>query len=216
MILCKYSKTGSSVYVPHLDVLRDVGRAVRRANLDISYSEGFNPHMLLFFSQPLPLGMVSLCEYFCAVSKEKPSVFMEALNSKLPVGLRIIAAAECDNANVHALISHAEYRFKGEKTFTAGGLNGIMSRIEIKIPLKTKKGVSETDIRPRIFALKEDNGDALATVSCGRENLRADALGRYLAEEFEMTDIPEAVKERAFAMTDGKLKPVDDIFNLCI
>ena len=56
MILCKFTKIDSAVYIPHLDMLREMGRAVRRADLSVRFSEGFNPHMLLYFSQPLPLG----------------------------------------------------------------------------------------------------------------------------------------------------------------
>ena len=50
MILCKFTKIDSAVYIPHLDMLREMGRAVRRADLSVRFSEGFNPHMLLYFS----------------------------------------------------------------------------------------------------------------------------------------------------------------------
>lgn len=215
MILCKYSKLGGSIYVPHLDVLREVGRAVRRANLQINFSEGFNPHMLLFFSQPLPLGMRSECEYFCAVSDESPDKFMNGMNAKLPQGLRILAAVRCEDSNVHALTQYAGFRYtSSQHSFTEQGLDSIMSRIEIKIPLKTKKGINETDIRPRIHSLKAVCGAAEAILGCGKENLRGDVFGSYLAQQFKLGDDVDVVKRDAYTVADGKLVSIDEIYGI--
>ena len=213
MILCKFTKIDSAVYTPHLDLLREMGRAVRRANLNVRFSEGFNPNMLLFFSQPLPLGLASTAEYFCADSDEDPSVFADGLNKKLPRGVRILSAVRCEKASVHSEISHAEYRFKSEKELSNDAIKSIMSRITLEIPVKTKKGMANSDVRARLYSLVKDRADVLAVLGCGTENLRADSFGNYLCSEFDLGEY-EVTKERSFISKDGALKTVDEVYGL--
>ena len=49
-------------YISHLDVMRCMSRAVRRARLPLWYTEGFNPHPYMMFALPLSLGFSSQCE----------------------------------------------------------------------------------------------------------------------------------------------------------
>lgn len=53
---------GMSRYVSHLDLMRAMTRAVRRAEVPLWYTEGFNPHPYITFALPLSLGMESLYE----------------------------------------------------------------------------------------------------------------------------------------------------------
>ncbi|NMP37336.1 MAG: DUF2344 domain-containing protein [Clostridiales bacterium] len=57
-----FKKTGSAKYISHLDLNRFVARALRRAQLPLWYTEGFNPRPHTAFSLPLPLGVESVCE----------------------------------------------------------------------------------------------------------------------------------------------------------
>lgn len=57
-----FKKMGMSRYVSHLDLMRAMTRAVRRAEVPLWYTEGFNPHPYITFALPLSLGMESLCE----------------------------------------------------------------------------------------------------------------------------------------------------------
>ena len=44
-------------HIGHLDLMRAMQRALRRSNLPLRYSQGFNPHILLNFAAPLSVGM---------------------------------------------------------------------------------------------------------------------------------------------------------------
>ena len=57
-----FSKRGRAIYISHLDLMRAMSRAVRRAGLPLWYTEGFNPHPYLSFALPLPLGQEGLRE----------------------------------------------------------------------------------------------------------------------------------------------------------
>ena len=57
-----YEKTGRAKYISHLDINRCMQRALRRAEIPVWYTEGFNPHPYTTFALPLSLGYESLCE----------------------------------------------------------------------------------------------------------------------------------------------------------
>lgn len=91
-----FSKQGRVKYVSHLDIMRCMTRAVRRANIPLWYTEGFNPHPYLNFLQPMPLGIEGLNEPLDIriegdISNEK---IMENLNNVLPVGIKVIRVTE--------------------------------------------------------------------------------------------------------------------------
>lgn len=65
-IRIKYAKTGVLRYIGHLDVMRYFQKAIRRAGLDVAYSQGYSPHQLITFAAPLGLGITSEGEYFDA------------------------------------------------------------------------------------------------------------------------------------------------------
>ena len=45
-------------HIGHLDIMRTMQRALRRSGLPVSYSKGFNPHILLGFASALSVGAV--------------------------------------------------------------------------------------------------------------------------------------------------------------
>ena len=52
-----FEKTPRLRMIGHLDLMRAMQRALRRSDLPLRYSQGFNPHILLSFAAPLSLGM---------------------------------------------------------------------------------------------------------------------------------------------------------------
>ena len=69
-------------------MMRYFQKAIRRANIDICYSEGFSPHQIMSFAAPLGVGITSDVEYFdiegnsSLTSKEA----LDALNSTMVEG----------------------------------------------------------------------------------------------------------------------------------
>ena len=59
----RFAKRGALVFVSHLDFAHSFIRALKRAEIHIKYSEGFNPHPKLVFALPLSVGMVGENEY---------------------------------------------------------------------------------------------------------------------------------------------------------
>ncbi len=91
----RYSKTGSSRFLGHLELMTVVIRAIRRAGVPIKYSQGFHPMPKLSFGQPLPVGIESLEEYLDMELSEanEPGEVLNKLNSEMPEGLQFLSAA---------------------------------------------------------------------------------------------------------------------------
>ena len=49
----KFSKQGPMKFIGHLDVMRFFQKVMRRAEVNIRYSEGFSPHQIMSFAAPL-------------------------------------------------------------------------------------------------------------------------------------------------------------------
>jgi radical SAM family uncharacterized protein/radical SAM-linked protein len=86
----RFAKTGALRYLSHLELFRAFYRACRRANLPLSFSEGFNPHPRISFAPPLPVGVEGEGEL---VDVELAAPFpaagaVEALNATMPAGIR--------------------------------------------------------------------------------------------------------------------------------
>ncbi|NLY60794.1 MAG: DUF2344 domain-containing protein, partial [Clostridiales bacterium] len=52
-IVVKYTIGEKVKYISHLDFMRAVQRALRRAEIPVAYSKGFNPHPRLSFASAL-------------------------------------------------------------------------------------------------------------------------------------------------------------------
>ena len=58
-IRIKFRKYGTMKFIGHLDVMRYFQKAIRRAEVNIRYSEGFSPHQIMSFAAPLGVGITS-------------------------------------------------------------------------------------------------------------------------------------------------------------
>lgn len=93
-IKIEYSKGEEVKYLSHRDLMRAFQRAIRRADLPIAFSQGFNPHMKISWGQALKVGATSEAEYaeFEFSTWVKPDELLARLNTTLPKGLAIMNA----------------------------------------------------------------------------------------------------------------------------
>jgi len=90
-----FCKQDSAKYISHLDLNRLFTRAFNRSELNIWYTEGFNPHPFITFALPLSLGQESVCEIMdFKMNDHMPlNVIMDTLNNVLPPDIKILSAA---------------------------------------------------------------------------------------------------------------------------
>jgi radical SAM-linked protein len=186
---------GKIAYISHLDLLAAVGRALRRAELPIAYSQGFNPHMLISWGFAHPVGMMSEGEYFDVDFVRPPdSNWLEKLNEVLPEGL-LVAAAQPINAQTPALmaaIDTAVYRIKLKELHAAviqKRIDELLAAKECLIERVSPKGRKVIDARPALLDLRLED-DYLILVS--RMNMPASKpaeIIKYLDKEAVITEI---------------------------
>ncbi|MBQ6865648.1 MAG: DUF2344 domain-containing protein, partial [Clostridia bacterium] len=63
-IIAALHERGRAAYLSHLDMQRTLQRALRRADMPLVYSQGFNPHPLVAFAGALSTGYESEREWF--------------------------------------------------------------------------------------------------------------------------------------------------------
>jgi radical SAM-linked protein len=146
-----------------LDFLRVFQQGLRRSGLPAAYSRGFNPHMLLSFALPLPLGMASVHDYADLTLAEPVNTKTAAalLQAHMPPGLRILAVRESGERSAAAITAAADYTLKGSM------VNDLLAAGEYIIPKKTKSGVKDTDIRPDIFNIEAQSGQITLRLAAG-------------------------------------------------
>lgn len=59
MLVIRYSKRDGAEFISHLDTLRHLQKIFIRGKIPVKYSQGYNPHMLLYMSAPLGVGIKS-------------------------------------------------------------------------------------------------------------------------------------------------------------
>ncbi|HHV78715.1 MAG TPA: DUF2344 domain-containing protein [Firmicutes bacterium] len=86
------SKEGPARFISHLDYSRAIERALRRAQIPVQFTEGFNPRMKLSFADALPVGMVSRAEWLDVHLKASvdPAEAKRRLGASLPAGVRVL------------------------------------------------------------------------------------------------------------------------------
>jgi radical SAM-linked protein len=91
-----FSKTLDMRFVSHLDLVRLFQRAVRRAELPVTVTKGFSPHLKISITRALKLGVAAEGEeaVFHVDGRISPQAFADKMNAKLPEGVRIISAEE--------------------------------------------------------------------------------------------------------------------------
>ena len=90
----RFEKTGRAVWMSHLDLMRLMQRAFRRAGVVLHHSQGFTPHAYVSMLLPLSVGMESVCELMEYELDGELAVTPEALNAVLPEGVRVLEVYE--------------------------------------------------------------------------------------------------------------------------
>jgi radical SAM-linked protein len=100
-LLFSFTKTGTSAFISHLDLMTVFERAIVRAGYAARFTEGFNPKPRLEFANPLSLGLesreeiagIDLQDYDTEESPRELARFLERMNHSLPAGLLLKSAA---------------------------------------------------------------------------------------------------------------------------
>ena len=197
-------------HIGHLDIQRAMQRALRRSGMPVSYSQGFNPHILVTFASALSTGAAGRRELMDVTLDREvaPEAFRSAMNAALPPDMQLVEARAMEDKHpaLMSMVKAADYTIRlldGETARTClAAIPAFLAQESIMAMRKTKRGLNECDIRPLIHELREDDGciravltlteasackpDMLVTALCGfagREAPRAMVIRNGLLGE---------------------------------
>lgn len=186
----KFSKTGMGKFISHLDLLRTFTRAIHRAELPVRYSQGFNPHQLITFSLPLPIGVTSETEFVDIDFEDTATdeVIMTKLNENLPPDIKILSVSvpTCKANDIVA----ARYMIDIEAkcNFDRSETEKFFNQENIPATKKTKKGEKEVNLREfirewEIIEIDGKTAELDVTLSAGGSaNIKPDIMLAKLCE----------------------------------
>ena len=193
-MLVVFEKGAALRHIGHLDLMRAMQRVLRRTGLPVSYSQGFNPHMIVNFAAPLSVGASGLREIMdvsLAVQVQE-EIFISKLNEALPPALKAVMARGVADSYPSPMsrLYAASYEMRIADPAGASLLQAIPSFLEKReIPAirKTKSGEKPSDIRPMIYKLsaaKHDEGFLFSAVLALREEgtLKPDLMLNALSQ----------------------------------
>lgn len=154
-----------------LDLQRTMQRALRRSNLPVAYSKGFNPHMVMSFASALSSGIAGDAELLdVSLSGETTEEeCLAAMNRVLPPALQASRVRLVDDRfpKVSAALRTVRYRITlrgGEARRIAEDVPAFLAQEEIMALRKTKKSETLVNIRPMIHELTVQEGEQADTV----------------------------------------------------
>ncbi len=213
----KFAKYSVVKFIGHLDVMRYFQKAIRRAQIDVAYSTGFNPHQIMSFAAPLGVGLTSDAEYVdielnSMTSKEETMASLNAqMNEGFYVsGLEILKEREANVKKETAMSQMAAadylvslkdgYELTDCETFKKKFIE-FYEQEKIVVLKKTKKSEREIDIKKFIYDVWfEDRGYGIEHADTYENGVR---IFMQLATGSVINIKPELVME-AFCQFIGK------------
>ena len=159
----KFRKYGVMKFIGHLDIMRYFQKVMRRADIPIAFTQGFSPHMIMSFAQPLGVGVTSDAEYFDIELTESISSksAIEQMNRANVEGIEIVSFVEipddkkCSGMTIVAAAEYAVSLLESNKTSDITKditdewkekIAAFMAQPEIRILKQTKRSEKEVDI----------------------------------------------------------------------
>lgn len=197
----KLTKTGILKYFSHLDWQNTFFKAIARTDLNVVFSQGFNPTMKISMGIALPLFAESITELvdielFDNIESDELKLKLQEV---LPPQSQIISIVKIEKSApaIDITAQWAEYEITAadEKLYDFDKLkyntDRVLSSEEIFIEKKNKKGlIKKTDIKPAIKSYRFEGNRLFIVLKTGQgigENaipaLRADALMNIIAPD---------------------------------
>lgn len=162
-IRVRFTKHGKVRFTSHRDIARVWERALRKASIEVAYSEGFSPRPKLHFGLALPTGYESDAEYLdvdlaSPTDDAQVSAFPARLTAALPIGMVATTAATLEPGapSLQQSVTVCGWRVAVgglSRSHLVAAVDRALAAPELFVA-RTRKGVETTDdVRPCIVAV---------------------------------------------------------------
>ncbi|MFQ5861590.1 MAG: TIGR03936 family radical SAM-associated protein [Candidatus Brocadiales bacterium] len=157
----RFQKTGVLRLISHHDLMRLFERAIRRANIPIWMSQGFNPRPKMSFPTALALGIEGIDEIIELELSQwmAPGKLQECLKAQLPPGL-VITSAEPITPRSPSRVDELVYQIEVDlpKEITQEKVDEFLAEKKFQISREKKGGKKLFNLRSSIVSITlEDN-----------------------------------------------------------
>jgi radical SAM-linked protein len=151
----KFRRGDELKFISHLDLMRLLIRALRRAQIPLAYSEGFSPHPRISLAAPLSVGLTGEAEFMDMTLERavSPHWFMSAVNQQLPQGVEILEVSSIAPSvpSLQSQVRFAQYRVEITTTRTKEEIEttvqGLLSQEHIPWHHQRDTGRRDYDLR---------------------------------------------------------------------
>ena len=228
-IRIKFQKQGTVRFIGHLDVMRYFQKVMRRAEVDIRYSEGFSPHQIMSFAAPLGVGITSDGEYL-DIELTEPIDSKEAvtrMNAVSVEGIEMVSMVQISEekkASGMTITAASDYQVflleSGKSSDVRRKIPSewkesweeFLSQEQILVWKKTKKSEKEVDIKPMIYGSEIKEEYIYLYLATGSEqNLKPDLVMETFLKYIGQEDAPLFYNRLDVYARDeaGKLVPLE-------
>lgn len=207
-----YARGPQLRFVSHLDMMRFWERALRRAHLPVSYSEGFTPHAQIALGAPLSVGMTGRAELLDVFLSEAlpPHEFRTRLQAQLPVGLELRSVCEVPLSQpaIQAELRAAEYaialRAGTDLDAAQAHIDTLLASASLPWEHRREKDTKRYDLRPLVLALRLERHDG-AGVVVARLRAEEGGTGRpdQVASALALADAVVGIERTALFLAEG-------------
>lgn len=151
-----FTKTGDAVWMSHLDLMRLMQRAFKRAGLPLKHTQGYNPRPSVSIALPLSVGVESVCELLDfdldgeTVSCEE---ITSHLNNALIPGVQVLQTYENGRKIKDLALLSCEITLEydnGVPEEAVDWIGALFTRESLTVEKKGKNGMTQQDIIPMI------------------------------------------------------------------
>ena len=148
-----FEKSGDSVWISHLDLMRVFQRAFRRAGLLLKHSQGFTPRAIVSIALPLSVGVESQCELLDFELEDGSMPSAEIINDQLPDGIRVLSVYQEERKIKELTHLRASLRLvydHGVPADAEQGITALFSQESLIMEKHSRKGKTEVNILPML------------------------------------------------------------------
>lgn len=208
-----FEKTGNTIWISHLDLMRMFHRAFKRADLPLTHTQGFNPRPSVSIALPMSVGIESRCELldFELDGQQIPGdEIQERLNQTLVNGVKILDVYENGKKLRELAYLRCQVVLEYDNAVPCGAeksIEELFSRESVIVPKKNKNGIQDQDIIPMIQSYeitRQDNELTIEGVVCC-QNPTLNPMQLISAIEMYLPDLtPDFAKCRRIELYDHK------------
>lgn len=159
----QYAKRGPARFTSTRDFGRALERALRRGQIPMAYSSGFNPHPRISYANASPTSAATEAEFLEIGLTQAcdPARVREALDAALPPGLDVVAVVESDRRALSDVLTASDWRIELDSV-AAGDIDQpaleravstLLASPEHQVSRMTKTGMRHFDVRAAIIDL---------------------------------------------------------------